>query len=67
MTPGIEFDEDRGNYTSRMQQGSQPSSKMASWLIQHGFAKTPAGAQVILICLAVVNLILCFVVIKYFL
>ncbi len=66
MTTGIEFDEDRGNYAKRIQSGGNPS-KWATWLIQHGFAKTQSGAQAILVGLAVVNLIICFMVIKYFL
>lgn len=67
MANGIEFDEERHDYSNAPQGGAAGQSKMALWLIQHGLAKTPAAAQGVMIALAVVNLILCYVVIKYFL
>jgi len=39
---------------------------MAGWLIRHGWAKTIAAAQGIMIGLVVVNIIITFIVIKYF-
>ena len=41
--------------------------KMTQWLMRHGFVKSPKGAQVILIAVVIINIIITFVVIKFFL
>ena len=37
------------------------------WLMKHGLAKSPATAQVILVVVVVINIIITFIVLKYFL
>lgn len=76
---GVEFDEDKLKYAPRtassgrsyapMNQYGTPSTdpRMVRWLIRKGIVKSPAAAQVILITLVIINLVITFVVIKYFL
>jgi len=45
--------------------GNEP--KMVQFLLRHGLAKSPNSAQVILIVIVIVNVIITYVVIKYFL
>jgi hypothetical protein len=45
--------------------GSQP--KMIGWLLRHGLAKSPQTAQIYLIAIVVINVIITYVIIKYFL
>ncbi len=83
MSSGVEFDEDSLKYARRpvatggFQSGQQYSfpgqpvggnePKMVQWLMRKGIVKSPNAAQAILIGLVIVNIIITFVVIKYFL
>ena len=40
---------------------------MSRWLIEHGFAGSSTAAQVILIAVVVINILITFVIVKYFL
>jgi hypothetical protein len=48
-------------------QMTSETSGMAGWLIRHGWAKTPAAAQGIMIAIIIIDIIAIFVVIRYFL
>ncbi|MBU6231712.1 MAG: hypothetical protein KGI45_03905 [Patescibacteria group bacterium] len=53
-------------------QASQPysgsgGSKMAQWLIRHGLAKSANSAQYILVAVIALNIIITFIIIKFFL
>lgn len=77
MSSGIQFDEDKFNYSSKPQpNNSQPFSGqyssaeisgMAGWLVRKGWAKSPQSAQVIMIGLVIVNFIITIGIITYFL
>ena len=76
---GVEFDEDKlkyaprssasgGSYTPLNRYGSPNTEpKMVQWLMKKGIVKSPATAQIVLITLVIINIIITFVVIKYFL
>lgn len=76
---GVEFDEDKLKYAPRatasggvytpLNQYGTPSTdpRMVRWMIKKGIVKSPAAAQMILITLVIINLIITFIVIKYFL
>lgn len=69
----VEFDEDKFQYgpagvrpgMQNIQSGAQ--SGMAFWLIKKGIVKSNNGAQVILIAIVLINLLIVFLVFKYFL
>lgn len=80
MSSGVEFDEDQLKYAPRANttpggsfgapgQFVTPNNepRMVQWLMKKGIVKSPTAAQVILIGLVVINLIITFVVINYFL
>lgn len=80
MSSGVEFDEDKINYGApsanngmrRFAGSSRPvfaekQPRMVQWLMNHGIAVSPAAGQAILIGLIVVNLIITYIVVKYFL
>jgi hypothetical protein len=78
MSSGVEFDEDQLKYAPRpntpagsysMNQYGSPNTdpKMVQWLMKKGIVKSPAMAQAVLIGLVVVNIIITFIVIKFFL
>jgi hypothetical protein len=82
MSSGVEFDEDNLKYARRptaggFQQG-QPSAfpgqqmggnepRMVQWLMSKGIVKSSNSAQIVLVGLVVVNIIITFAVIRYFL
>lgn len=76
MSSGIEFEEDKFNYSSKPQPNvSQPfsgqmssveSAGMAGWLVRKGWAKSPQSAQIIMIGLVIVNIIVTILVVLYF-
>ncbi|MFA6601907.1 MAG: hypothetical protein WCT02_03545 [Candidatus Paceibacterota bacterium] len=47
--------------------GNQNVPGLAGWLMRHGVAKSSSSAQTILIGIVVANIIITFIVIKYFL
>ena len=80
MSNGVEFDEDKfsfnkpvsrpgvqqpTNYGGSMSGGSVPP--LAQWMISKHIVKSAAAAQGVLIGLVVVNIIITFVVIRFFL
>lgn len=78
MSSGVEFEEDKIKYGApRASGGTQFSGykpgfgarqpKMTQWLMDHGFAGSPAVANVILIVLVVLNIAVTYAVIRYFL
>lgn len=79
MSNGVEFDEDKyglGGQMSAQQRFASPSpgmthsgggSKMAQWLIKKGIVKSDTGAQVVLIIIVVINIVITYFVINYFL
>jgi len=82
MSSGIEFEEDgfAKNYPQARSSQSVSSYSvnqsnysggevkgMAGWLMRHGLAKSPQGAQLYLVGLVIVNLIITFVAISYLL
>lgn len=74
MASGVEFDEDNVTYARPaarpgmpMQQGGYSSGRgMAGWLMRHGFAKSNTSAQIVMIGVVVVNAIIIFILIKFF-
>lgn len=79
MSSGVEFDEDKISYgkprvtgssvpgMAHMQGFSTAEQRgMAGWLMKKGWAKSPATAQTILIVIVVLNAILTFIIINYF-
>lgn len=77
MSNGVEFEEDKYGLGGQMnaqqrfvpgQSGgtSASSSKMARWLINKGIVKSDSGAQIMLIVIVIINIIVTFFVIKYF-
>lgn len=82
MASGVEFDEDKFNYGARpARPGGIPSGgmgygrpapasnvpKMAQWLIKKGIVKSEGAAQGLLLAVVIINIIITFVVIYYFL
>ncbi len=74
----VEFEADKIGYSNRQNassgyggssntgtSGNQP--KMAKWLISKGIVKSAGAAQGLLIALIVINLIITYIVIDYFL
>ncbi|MEK7646677.1 MAG: hypothetical protein AAB381_03230 [Patescibacteria group bacterium] len=79
MASGIEFDEDKFNYSSKpqpngvggpaVQSGYAPrgAGGIVGWLISKGWAKNEASANIILLVLVVINIIITILVIRLFL
>lgn len=75
MPSGVEFDEDNMGFHRpapgggfSMNKGAQaPQSGMAGWLMRKGWVKSNNSAQFLLLGIVVVNAIIIFVLIKYFL
>lgn len=80
MSSGVEFEEDKIQYGIPGRKSdvrgpiyggygkpgfAQPPSRMVRWLISHGFAGSPFGANVVLFAIVVVNIIITILVIKY--
>jgi hypothetical protein len=80
MSSGVEFDEDKFSYARPTPAQGSPvgvpnaayTSPVASntrgmhgWLMRHG-VKSAAGAQVVLIAVVILNIVVTFVVIKFF-
>jgi hypothetical protein len=68
----VEFDEDKFQYgrtgvrpgMQNMQSGAQ--SGMSLWLIKKGIVKSDTGAQVVLVAIVIINILIVFLVFKYF-
>ena len=54
-----------GNYSANSSAENQPA--MVRWLMRKGIVKSPNAAQAILIAIVVINIIITFIVVKYFL
>ena len=74
MSDEVQFDTDTQSNAMRRPapaagfgQTTSGASGMAGWLMRHGLAKSPKGAQGIMIAVILVDIIAIFVVIKYFL
>lgn len=74
MSDNIQFDTDTQNNDMRRPQSAagfgqsvSENSGMMGWLVRHGWAKSPAAAQGIMIAVILVNIIAIFIVIKFFL
>lgn len=79
MTTGVEFDEDKFSYTAQRHpvsglsmagQYKQPGQQVrgiGGWLIRHGFAKSETSAQVLMVCIVILNAIITAFVIKFLL
>jgi len=73
MSDDVQFDTDiqnnamyRPGPTAGFGQTTSEASGMAGWLIRHGWAKTPAVAQGIMVAIIIIDIIITFIVIKYF-
>jgi hypothetical protein len=74
MSDDVQFDTDTQNNAmyrpgpaAGFGQTTSEASGMAGWLMRHGWAKTPAAAQGILVAIMIFDIIAIFIVIKYFL
>lgn len=78
MSEGIQFDEDKFNYSVKPQpnfagtNGQQYSSSsnatgLAGWLIKKGWVKSESAAQVVLFGVILVNIIITIVIVTIFL
>jgi hypothetical protein len=76
MATGVEFDEDKMKYRRSAGGGQMPGSSgsygdvpekgLTAWLLRHHIASSPKAAQGILIAIAIIDVIIMYVVIKYF-
>ena len=76
MSSGIEFDEDKFNYSSKPQpgntggvtmQGRYPQREaggIVGWLIRKGWAKSETSANAILLVVVVINIVVTVLVVK---
>ncbi len=55
------------SYTQQRYPNTGSQSGMTAFLMRHGLAKSPKKAQTYLVILVIANIIITFVVIKYFL
>lgn len=69
----VEFEVDKIQYGTRSNASSNNSfrssnndSKMVSWLMKKGIVKSPEIGHLFLIVLVIINIIITFVVVKYF-
>ena len=75
MSNNVEFDVDKVEYTSRpgmsssslMNSSGKNEPKMVQWLIRHGIVNSPHTAQAVLIVVVVINLVITYIIVKYFL
>lgn len=74
MSDNVQFDTDvqsnamrRPTPAAGFGQTTSEASGIAGWLIRHGWAKTPAAAQGIMVAIIIIDIIITFIVIKYFL
>jgi hypothetical protein len=74
MSDNVQFDTDTQNNdmyrpgpTAGFGQMTSETSGMVGWLMRHGWAKTPAAAQGIMIAIIVIDIVVTFILIKYFL
>lgn len=77
MASGVEFDEDNMTFArpgvrpgmggGRFNPGQREERGIPGWLIRHGLAKSYASAQIMMIGIVIVDFIIMFVLIKYFL
>jgi|GEM_PF-1006960 len=78
MSSGVQFDEDKFNYSVKPQpnfagsNGQQHSSSssatgLSGWLIKKGWVKSESAAQVVLFVVMGVNIVITIVIIKFFL
>jgi hypothetical protein len=76
MASGIEFDEDKFNYSSKPQpngsggtsmQGRYPQREaggIVGWLVRKGWAKSETSANIILLVVVVINIVITILVVK---
>jgi hypothetical protein len=76
MSSGIEFDEDKFNYSSKPQpnraggtstQSTYPQREaggIVGWLIRKGWAKSETSANIILLVVVVINIVVTILVVK---
>ncbi|MDE1975226.1 MAG: hypothetical protein KGI49_01810 [Patescibacteria group bacterium] len=80
MSGGVEFDEDRASYGGLKRpnfagqaggygdsSAGPDGSGMVGWLKRHGLAGSSSAAQGILIAVVIINIIITYIVVKYFL
>jgi hypothetical protein len=82
MASGVEFEEDSFGLSNRRSaqpagaansgayarfQDASNVKGMAGWLMRKGITKSPAAAQAVLVGFIVINVIITFIAIKYFL
>jgi hypothetical protein len=78
MSTGVQFDEDKFNYSAKPQPNVAPhtggpqysageTGGMAGWLMKKGWVKSPQSAQVMLLAIVAVNIIITIFMITYFL
>ena len=74
MSDDVQFDTDTQNNAMHRPgpaagfgQQVSDASGMSGWLMHHGWAKTPAAAQGIMVAIIIIGIIITFIVIKYFL
>jgi len=73
MSSGVQFEEDEfARSYGRMKPGgvrpggSRADSKMAQWLIDKGFVKSNKSAQAVLLGVMIANIIIIYLVFRYF-
>lgn len=78
MAAGVEFEEDKNIYArpaQRMSMGGMPAygspaglpvRGFAGWLIKRGWAKSESGAQKIQVIIIIINIVVTFAIIRYF-
>jgi hypothetical protein len=75
MASGVEFDEDNMGFRRPLPGGGFSTNKgyqqrqggLAGWLIKKGWAKSNSSAQMIMIGVVIVNVIITYFLIKFFL
>jgi len=77
MASGVEFDEDNMNFArpgvrpGMSGRGNAPGQReehgIPGWLIRHGLAKSYGSAQVVMLGIVLVNAIIIFMLLKFFL
>lgn len=65
MSDEVQFEGDNRGSAGYNQVQQEP--KMNQWLVKHGYAKDAKGAQKVLLFVVVFNLVIAFVLIKFFL
>ena len=75
MASGVEFDEDNMGFRRPVPGGGFSMNKgyqsqqtgMSGWLMRKGWVKSNSGAQMVLIAVVVVNAVITYIIIKFFL